>query len=113
VQSIAEVSGMEGEIITLRDLFAFQYRGERRDGQIDGEFVSTRMRPDFVSRAAPSTDRAAEVRLYLHLVIAALGSVGLLGVILLMVLRTDRRRQSRQRRLQKFVATPGQEETGP
>jgi pilus assembly protein CpaF len=52
VQSIAEVSGMEGEIITLRDLFAFQYRGERRDGQIDGEFVSTRMRPDFVSRAA-------------------------------------------------------------
>jgi pilus assembly protein CpaF len=51
IQSIAEVSGMEGEIITLRDLFAFQYRGERRDGQIEGEFASTRMRPDFVSRA--------------------------------------------------------------
>jgi pilus assembly protein CpaF len=52
VQSIAEISGMEGEIITLRDLFAFNYRGERRDGQIEGEFVSTRMRPDFVPRAA-------------------------------------------------------------
>jgi pilus assembly protein CpaF len=51
VQSIAEVSGMEGEIITLRDLFTFHYRGERRDGLIDGEFASTRMRPDFLSRA--------------------------------------------------------------
>jgi pilus assembly protein CpaF len=52
VQSIAEVSGMEGEVITLRDLFTFHYRGERRDGQIDGDFVSTRMRPDFLPRAA-------------------------------------------------------------
>jgi pilus assembly protein CpaF len=52
VQSIAEVSGMEGEIITLRDLFTYHYRGERRDGLIDGEFVSTRMRPDFLPRAA-------------------------------------------------------------
>jgi pilus assembly protein CpaF len=52
VQSIAEVSGMEGEIITLRDLFTYHYRGERRDGQIDGEYVSTRMRPDFLPRAA-------------------------------------------------------------
>jgi pilus assembly protein CpaF len=52
VQSIAEVTGMEGEVITLRDLFAFHYRGERRDGQIEGEFTSTRMRPDFLPRAA-------------------------------------------------------------
>jgi pilus assembly protein CpaF len=52
VQSIAEVSGMEGEIITLRDLCTFHYRGERRDGLIDGEFVSARMRPDFLARAA-------------------------------------------------------------
>jgi pilus assembly protein CpaF len=52
VQYIAEVAGMEGEIITLRDLFAFHQRGERRDGRIEGEFRSTRMRPDFVTRAA-------------------------------------------------------------
>ena len=36
----------------MRELFAFQYRGERRDGMIEGEFQSTRMRPDFVTRAA-------------------------------------------------------------
>ena len=52
VQNIVEVGGMEGDVITLRDLFTFQYRGERRDGLIDGEFQSSRMRPDFVVRAA-------------------------------------------------------------
>ena len=52
VQSIAEIAGMEGEIITMRELFVFQFRGERRDGTIEGEFESTRLRPDFLSRAA-------------------------------------------------------------
>jgi pilus assembly protein CpaF len=52
VQSIAEIAGMEGEIITMRELFTFQYGGERRDGTIEGEFRSTRMRPDFLARAA-------------------------------------------------------------
>jgi pilus assembly protein CpaF len=52
VQHISEIAGMEGEIITMRDLFAFEYRGERRDGTIEGEFRSTRLRPDFIARAA-------------------------------------------------------------
>jgi len=52
VQNISEMAGMEGETITMRELFTFQFRGERRDGTIDGEFVSTRMRPDFLARAA-------------------------------------------------------------
>ena len=52
VQNIAEIAGMEGEVITARELFTFQYRGERSDGGIEGEFQSARMRPDFVGRAA-------------------------------------------------------------
>src|SRR6201987_4148220 len=44
VQNISEMAGMEGETITMRELFTFQFRGERRDGTIDGEFVSNRMR---------------------------------------------------------------------
>jgi len=52
VQNISEMAGMERETITMRELFTFQFRGERRDGTIDGEFVSTRMRPDFLARAA-------------------------------------------------------------
>jgi len=51
VLNISEMAGMEGETITMRELFTFQFRGERRDGTIDGEFVSTRMRPDFLVRA--------------------------------------------------------------
>jgi pilus assembly protein CpaF len=52
VQSLVEIAGMEGEIITARELFNFQYRGERHDGRIEGTFESTRMRPDFIARAA-------------------------------------------------------------
>ena len=52
VQNVAEIAGMEGDIITTRELFAFHYRGERTDSTIEGEFVSTRMRPDFVERVA-------------------------------------------------------------
>jgi pilus assembly protein CpaF len=52
VQNVSEIAGMEGEIITARELFTFRYIGEKRDGTIDGIFESTRMRPDFISRAA-------------------------------------------------------------
>jgi pilus assembly protein CpaF len=52
IQNISEIAGMEGEIITMRDLFGFHFRGERRDGTIEGDFQSTRLRPDFISRTA-------------------------------------------------------------
>src|SRR5438067_3407717 len=37
IQNIAELAGRGGDIITMRDLFAFQYRGERREGKVEGE----------------------------------------------------------------------------
>ena len=52
VQNITEIAGMEGDIITARELFTFRQRGERSDGTVDGVFESTRLRPDFYSRAA-------------------------------------------------------------
>jgi pilus assembly protein CpaF len=52
VLSIAEIAGMEGEIITIRELFGFQCRAERLSGGIQGSFESMRMRPDFTVRAA-------------------------------------------------------------
>ena len=51
VQNITEIAGMEGDIITARELFTFRHRGERNDGTI-GAFESFRLRPDFLSRAA-------------------------------------------------------------
>jgi pilus assembly protein CpaF len=52
VLSVAEIAGMEGEIITIRELFGFQWRGERLAGGIQGSCESMRMRPDFTVRAA-------------------------------------------------------------
>jgi pilus assembly protein CpaF len=52
VQNVAEIAGMEGDTITARELLSFRYIGDKRNGTIDGIFESTRMRPDFVSRAA-------------------------------------------------------------
>jgi pilus assembly protein CpaF len=52
VQNVVEVVELLGDIITARDLFAFHYQGETGDGLIDGVFEASRMRPDFVQRAA-------------------------------------------------------------
>jgi len=52
VQSIAEIAGMEGDIITARELFIFQYRGQQNGGIVNAAYESTRLRPDFLGRAA-------------------------------------------------------------
>ncbi len=49
---ISEIVGMEGEVITMQDLFTFQYRGEDENGKIVGDFVCTGVRPNFLARAA-------------------------------------------------------------
>jgi pilus assembly protein CpaF len=51
VQSVTEIAGMEGDIITARELFTFEYQCQCEDGAIEGTFKSTRMRPGFISRA--------------------------------------------------------------
>ena len=52
VERICEISGMEGEVISLRDLFTFQYRGDGHAGFIEGTFEPSRLRPDLAARAA-------------------------------------------------------------
>ena len=52
VVQIVELSGMEGEVITARDLFTFHQQGEGRDGRIQGTFEPTLLRPDLAVRAA-------------------------------------------------------------
>lgn len=43
--NIAEVTGMEGDIITLQDLFRFENHGLDSDGRITGEFLTSGLRP--------------------------------------------------------------------
>ncbi len=48
--SIAEITGMEGEVVTMQDIFVFRKRGIRENGEVIGEFVPTGIRPKFSER---------------------------------------------------------------
>ena len=52
VVSIAEITGMEGEIVTMQDIFLFRKRGIRENGEVIGEFSPTGIRPKFSERLA-------------------------------------------------------------
>src|SRR5437868_13738474 len=51
VQHLVEIAGMEGEIVSTRDIFTFNYKGER-GGFIEGVYEPSRLRPDLTVRAA-------------------------------------------------------------
>jgi len=50
VTSITEVSGMEGDTITMTEIFKFQQTGVQQDGKIIGELRPTGIRPAFSTR---------------------------------------------------------------
>lgn len=47
---ITEVTGMEGDVITMQDLFSFEQSGIGPNGKACGQFVSTGIRPTFLDR---------------------------------------------------------------
>lgn len=50
VTSIQEVTGMEGDIITTQEIFAFRQTGVGADGSVQGYFQATGVRPKFADR---------------------------------------------------------------
>ena len=48
--SVTEVVGMEGDIITMQDIFSFEQLGVGPGGEAFGQFVSTGIRPSFLDR---------------------------------------------------------------
>ncbi len=48
--SITEVTGMEGDIITMQDIFAFEQLGVNNEGKAHGQFVATGIRPACLER---------------------------------------------------------------
>jgi len=50
IVSITEVTGMEGEIVTMQDIFQFEQIGIDENGRAMGQFVATGIRPSFVER---------------------------------------------------------------
>lgn len=50
VINISEVTGMEGDIITLQDLFVYEQAGVNEDGKLVGSFVGSGLRPMCMER---------------------------------------------------------------
>jgi pilus assembly protein CpaF len=52
VTQIAEIVGMEGDVITMQDIFTFDRKGIGEDGKVLGSFKPTGIRPRFAERLA-------------------------------------------------------------
>jgi len=50
VVSFQEITGMEGEVVTLQEIFSFEQTGVDRDGRVRGRFVSRGIRPKFIDK---------------------------------------------------------------
>ena len=50
VTSIEEITGMEGDIITMQEIFVFEKAGVAQDGRVLGRFRATGVRPKVCER---------------------------------------------------------------
>jgi len=50
VLNLAEITGMEGDVVSMQDIFTFRKRGIRENGEVLGEFVPTGVRPRFAEK---------------------------------------------------------------
>jgi pilus assembly protein CpaF len=50
VVSFQEITGMEGEVVTLQEIFAFEQTAVDRDGRVKGRFISRGIRPKFIDK---------------------------------------------------------------
>ncbi len=48
--SLSEITGMEGDVVTMNDIFSFQQTGVDGQGRVKGRFAATGIRPKFVQR---------------------------------------------------------------
>jgi len=54
VTSVTEITGMEGEIISMQDIFLFERTGLSSNGKVSGRFRATGIRPKCADRLAAS-----------------------------------------------------------
>jgi pilus assembly protein CpaF len=52
VTSVSEITGMEGDIITMQEIFSFKKHGVLETGEVLGEFGPTGVRPKFAEQLA-------------------------------------------------------------
>jgi pilus assembly protein CpaF len=54
VTSISEITGMEGDVITMQEIFLFERVGVTQDGKVIGRFRATGVRPKVCERLKAS-----------------------------------------------------------
>jgi len=54
VTSVSEISGMEGEIITLQEIFKYEQVNITVDGEVEGRHQATGVRPKIIDRLQSS-----------------------------------------------------------
>jgi pilus assembly protein CpaF len=52
LSSLQEITGMEGDVITMQEIFAYHQTGIDKDGNVLGHFKATGIRPKFAQRLA-------------------------------------------------------------
>jgi pilus assembly protein CpaF len=50
ITHVSEISGLEGQVVTMQDLFRFEQEGIDAEGRVVGHFRSTGIRPQFADR---------------------------------------------------------------
>ena len=48
--SISEITGMEGDVVTMQEIFRFRQSGVGSDGIVQGRFEATGIRPRFLEQ---------------------------------------------------------------
>ncbi len=51
ITHVTEIVGMEGDVVTMQDLFVYEVTGEEKGGKLTGRFKATGLRPKFYDRA--------------------------------------------------------------
>jgi pilus assembly protein CpaF len=50
ITQVTEVIGLEGDVVTMNDIFQYEYEGEASDGVLRGRYKVSRVRPNFMQR---------------------------------------------------------------
>jgi len=50
IAQISEITGMEGDVITMQEIFTFERTGIGEEGKVVGQFLATGIRPKFTDR---------------------------------------------------------------
>jgi pilus assembly protein CpaF len=50
--SLSEITGMEGDVITMQEIFRYKVTSRSEDGSVKGHFEATGIRPKMLAEAA-------------------------------------------------------------